>query len=371
MQNEVFNYLDVDNTIVNNVSKEITNVLKNTDGSIFNKVSSLNLIEDSLRKEMQKNYSQFYNEEEFNNVFSKYENDLLEYFDYKNKDERNKIKNILIHTLVVEYKKHKNIYNDIDVMSSVVLFEKRFVSHKNDILKNAKHLYKVELVNSVKNFKNALKFRKKGKTFGSFIKNLCFSISSLFVSGISLLMSYYLFVSWQFSKLIDFCRNKLEEQKNILKTEIQKAEDYNSNLHNFIKVKASSLYKMSEREIKMTEYKISFIDFIKNMLGGVNFINILLANGLEKISMFVDFALNYSNEKDNLKLVKKEEIDNKVINYNKAFKVYKTNKLEKSIFEKKTIELIKRIKENVDFKFYSYVSQKLGNNIIDFSKIKK
>lgn len=305
------NCLNIDDFVANKISNEFIEKFSNLEGSKFYKMQTILGIKESIKNELQKEYSFMFNENDYETIFNKYENKFLTYLQKSKKKEKEIFKN----TIISQYKKHLKQFKNAISFKNAITFKNTNLNSQ----KSLKTLFKIEFVKLTKYFKNIIvknDFNKK--YFGNFL-NLLFSLLSTFV----------LFLLWKCSSIIT--NPAKNEAKNI-----KICKKY---------LKKQNILQINKISILAKLYYNIVVNSVSNcILSTNNFIG----NILHKISDLL--ALNSTNQ-------------------NYAFqpiyisKQYIPKDIEYSIFMKNTNDIMKKITEKIDYNFYNNLFQLKQINI--------
>ena len=299
------NCLNIDDFIANKISSEFIEKFRNLDGSKFYKMQTILGIKESIKNELQKEYSFMFNKDDYETIFNKYENNFLTYLQKSKKKEKEIFKN----TVILQHKKHLKQFKNAISFKNAITFKNIGLNSQ----KSLKTLFKIEFVKLTKYFKNIIIKNNFNKKYFSNFLNLPFSLLSTFM----------LFLLWKCSSIITTpIKNEIKNIK-ICKKYLQKQNILQIN-------KISILTKLY--------YNIAVNSVSNCILSTNNFIG----NILYKISDLL--ALNSTNQ-------------------NYAFqpiyisKQYIPKDIEYSIFMKNTNDIMKKITEKIDYNFYNNLFQ--------------
>lgn len=297
--------LNIDDFIANKISSEFIEKFSNLGGSKFYKMQTILSIKESIKNELQKEYSFMFNKDDYETIFNKYENKFLTYLQKSKKKEKEIFKN----TVISQYKKHLKQFKNAISFKSAITFKNTGLNSQ----KSLKTLFKIEFVKLIKHFKNLSNKNNFNKEyFGNFL-NLPFSLLSTFV----------LFLLWKCSSIITtLIKNEMKNIK-ICKKYLQKQNILQIN-------KISILAKLY--------YNIAVNSVSNCILSTNNFIG----NLLHKISDLL--VLNLTNQ-------------NYAFQPTYISKQYIPKDIEYSIFMKNTNDIMKKITEKIDYNFYNNLFQ--------------
>ena len=295
------NCLNIDDFIVNKISSEFIEKFSNLEGSKFYKMQTILGIKESIKNELQKEYSFMFNKDDYETIFNKYENKFLTYLQKSKKKEKEIFKN----TIISQYKKHLKQFKNAISFKNAITFKNTGLNSQ----KSLKTLFKIEFVKLTKCFKNIIIKNNFNKKYFSNFLNLPFSLLSTFM----------LFLLWKCSSIITTpIKNEIKNIK-ICKKYLQKQNILQIN-------KISILAKLY--------YNIAVNSVSNCILSTNNFIG----NILYKISDLL--ALNSTNQ-------------NYAFQPTYISKQYIPKDIEYSIFMKNTNDIMKKITEKIDYNFYN------------------
>ena len=139
------NCLNINDFIVNKISSEFIEKFSSLDGSKFYKKQTILSIKESIKNELQKEYSFMFNENDYETIFNKYENKFLTYLQKSKKKEKEIFKN----TVISQYKKHLKQFKNATSFKSAITFNNTGLNSQ----KSLKTLFKIEFVKLTKHFK--------------------------------------------------------------------------------------------------------------------------------------------------------------------------------------------------------------------------
>lgn len=396
--------LNIEEQIIEKVSKEIIDSFNNFDDSTeYNKLNLIVNIKNKLKEELEEHYSSVYNESDFEEVFDNNEDKILEYLEFKHKlnnvknseiFKKNKKNNLEKNTfqikqyidlvLVKAYKKNLEKFERISQLSKIITFENRFKSTKGDFFKEVKHLYKIELVNFIRSFKNAciLPFAKKNELFLiRILKFICLSIPLVLSAFISFFSSIILFLFWQFNNLFAASNKLIKKKLAKLTNIIVSAEETKADKFYYVKRIFGKKCNVSDKKLrgyKRVAFFLNALELFNNKLMSFNKIianylqkttglinnlantapKILIEktkksnniNGINSIEGCDDLSLKMRN-RTRLQLMKMEKKPSKA--KPKQSKYVNEKRLEKTAFIEKTEEIIEQIKTKTDKELYS------------------
>ena len=299
------NCLNIDDFIVNKISSEFIEKFSSLDGSKFYKMQTILGIKESIKNELQKEYSFMFNENDYETIFNKYENKFLTYLQKSKKKEKEIFKN----TVISQYKKHLKQFKNATSFKSAITFKNTGLNSQ----KSLKTLFKIEFVKLTKHFKNlSNKNNFSKKYFGNFL-NLPFSLLSTFM----------LFLLWKCSSTIITPAKKETKNIKICKKYLQKQNILQINK---ISILAKLYYNIVVNSIS------NCILSTNNFIGGI----------LHKISDLL--ALNSTNQNYDFQPIY-------------ISKQYIPKDIEYSIFMKNTNDIMKKITKKIDYNFYNNLFQ--------------